>query len=166
MRLARDVQRAIAAVDPTLPMASVTSLRTLVDDSIAAPRFSMLTIALFGAIAIALASIGLYGAAAYAASQRTQEIGVRVALGATRRDIVAMMVRRGAIVTLAGTAIGVPIAIAVAQVFRTFLFGVTPTDALTFAAVPGLLVAVGLAASYVPARQAASVDPLVALRTE
>ena len=164
--LTGEIRRTIAAVDATLPMANVATLANVADEAVAAPRFSMLTIGVFGVIAIVLACVGLYGAAAYAVSQRTQEIGVRVALGAAPADIVGLMVRRTAVVTLTGAAAGLPAAIAVARVFRVFLFGVSPTDAATFLMVPSLLVMVGLLAAYLPARRAAAIDPLGALRSE
>ncbi|HEX5474642.1 MAG TPA: ABC transporter permease [Vicinamibacterales bacterium] len=158
------VREAVRAEDPDLPLARVQTLQAIVDGAVARQRFTMLLLVGFGVVALVLACVGLYGAASYTVTQRTQEIGVRVALGASRARVVELMLGRGLRLTLAGVAIGLVAALGVTRTMRGFLFGVTPTDVPTFAAVSALLVAVGTLACYLPARRAASVDPVVALR--
>jgi putative ABC transport system permease protein len=160
------VRRSVAEVDPALAMASVATLDALVGESVAPPRFATLTVGSFTVIALVLVCVGLYGAAAYGVSQRVQEIGIRVALGASRSSILELVMRRGVAVTAAGLAIGILAAAAVAQTMRRFLFNVSPVDAATFAGAAALIVAVGLIATYLPARRAAALDPLTALRRE
>jgi putative ABC transport system permease protein len=120
----------------------------------------------FGALALLLSSVGLYAVLSYDVSQRTSEIGVRMALGARRAQVVASVVGRGLLAAAVGIALGLAVALALARVLTSLLFGVEPTDAATFAAVPTLLLVVALLASYLPARRAANLDPISALRTE
>ena len=120
----------------------------------------------FAALALTLAAVGIYGIVAYSVTERTHEIGVRLALGAQRRDVVAMVVRHGMIMTVAGTGVGLAAAFAVVRVMSGLLFGVSAADPVTFIAIPVLLLAVALAACYIPARRATRVDPMIALRTE
>jgi putative ABC transport system permease protein len=120
----------------------------------------------FAVVAVLLAAIGVYGVLAYLVSQRTHEIGVRLAIGATPRDVVRLFVREGAALTLVGVAGGLAGALAVTRALATLLFGVTTTDPLTFTSVAGALAIVALVASYVPARRAARIDPMQALRTD
>ena len=120
----------------------------------------------FGALAITLAAIGLYGVMAYTVSQRSQEIGLRMALGASRRDILAMIVGRGMALTAAGVTLGIAAALAATRAVGGLLYGVQPSDPVTYLTVPVMLAAVALVACYVPARRAARVDPLVTLRGE
>jgi putative ABC transport system permease protein len=134
--------------------------------SIAERRFTMLLLASFASVAVLLAAIGVYGVLAYLASQRTQEIGVRLAIGATPADVVRMFVREGAGLTLVGVAAGLAGSLAVTRALSTLLFGVTTTDPITFAVVAGTLGLVALLASYLPARRAAKVDPMTALRMD
>ena len=126
----------------------------------------MLLITAFAAVAVALAAIGVYGVLAYLVSQRTQEIGVRLAIGATAGNVVGLFVREGAALTLAGVSCGLAGALAVTRVLATMLFGVTATDPATFVTVAAGLALIAMVASYVPARRAARVDPMVALRNE
>ena len=123
-------------------------------------------LAMAAGLALLLASIGIYGVISYTVTQRTRELGVRTALGATRRDLIALVLRQGAALTLVGMALGVGAALGLTRVLRTLLYGVGVTDLATFLLVPLVLTLVGLAASYVPARRAARVDPLVAMRAE
>ncbi len=155
---------AIHSVDPDLPLAGVTTLDALVQNSMAQPRFSVLLLGAFAALALLLASIGLYGVMAYSVGQRTQEIGIRMALGAQRRTVFGMILREGIGLALFGIAIGVSVALGVTQTMAAFLYGVRPADPLTFATVSIVLLGVALAASYIPARRATRVDPMVALR--
>jgi putative ABC transport system permease protein len=154
----------VAALDPDLPIAHVQAMDTLIGASVAERRFLMLLLACFAAAAIALATIGLYGVLVYIVSTRTQEIGVRLAIGASPGDVVRLIVREGATVAAAGLAAGTLGAIGAARAMATLLFGVAPTDPATFAAVAAGLGAVALAASYLAARRAGGVDPMIALR--
>jgi predicted permease len=160
------VREALNAVDPDLPMARVATLSMLVDDSMTQPRFSMLTLGAFGVLALVLASIGIYGVISYLVSQRTQEIGIRLALGASGRDVFGMVIGQGARLAGLGIAIGLVAALGVTRLMAGYLYGVGPTDPLTFGAVAVLLIGVALLACYVPARRAMRVDPIVSLRDE
>jgi predicted permease len=159
-------REAVRSVDPDLPLAKIATLETLVDDSVTQQRFAMLVLAAFGILALVLASIGMYGVISYSTMQRTQEIGIRIALGAQRRTILAMVLNHGGRLAATGIAIGLLAALAMTHVMTSFLYGVQPADPLTFAAVALLLSAVALLACYIPARRAMRVDPTVALRYE
>jgi putative ABC transport system permease protein len=138
----------------------------VVDDSISQRRFNMLLLAIFAATALVMAAVGIYGVLAYGVSRRTQEIGIRMALGAQTRDVLRLIGREGLVLALIGIGVGLVGALALTRLMSSLLFGVSPTDATTFAVVPVLLAAVALAASYLPARRAARVDPTVSLRYE
>jgi putative ABC transport system permease protein len=144
----------------------VSTLASLVDDSMTQPRFSMLLLAAFAALALLLASIGIYGVISYAVAQRTQEFGIRLALGAQPRNVFAMVLGQGARLALLGVFLGFIAAFAVTRLMTSFLFGVQPTDTITFVVVPALLMAIALLACYIPARRATRVDPIIALRYE
>jgi putative ABC transport system permease protein len=159
-------REAIHSLDPELPLAKVVTLATLVDDSLSQPRFAMLLLASFGVLALLLASIGMYGVISYSVMQRTQEIGIRMALGADRRKVFAMILGQGARLAGLGISIGLVAALGLTRIMASFLFGVRPTDPLTFAAVSLLLVGIALLACYLPARRATQVDPMLALRHE
>jgi len=156
----------IARVDRDQPISDVRTMDERIGRSLSSRRFSMVLLALFAGLALTLAAVGIYGVVAYAVTERTHEIGVRVALGAQRRDVMAMVVGQGMTMTLVGTAIGVAASAALARLMSSLLFGVSAVDPATFVAIPLLLVAVALAACYVPARRAMRVDPLQALRSE
>jgi putative ABC transport system permease protein len=158
------VRAAVRATDRELPIFDVQTLDEYVSASVGPQRFYTLLISLFAGVALALAAVGLYGVIAYAVSQRTHELGVRVALGATGQSIARMVVGQGINMTVAGVVIGLTAAFAVTRVLSSLLFGVSAADPLTFGGVALLLVAVAAAASYLPARRAARVDPLVAMR--
>jgi predicted permease len=160
------IRHALDSVDPDLPLAKPATLASLVDDSVVQPRFSMLLLASFGVVALFLASIGMYGVISYSVLQRTQEIGVRMALGAERPAIFAMIVGQGARLAGIGIAVGLAVAFAVTRLMASFLYGVRATDPLTFVGVSLLLAAVALLACYLPARRATRVDPIIALRYE
>ena len=156
----------IASLDRDLPLAGVRTMDEVIGRSIAERRFTMLLLVSFAAVAMVLAAIGVYGVLAYLVSQRTQEIGVRLAIGATPGDVVRLFVREGAALTMVGVAGGLAGALLVTRALSTLLFGVTTTDPLTFAAVAGTLAIVALLACYLPARRAGRVDPMTALRMD
>jgi putative ABC transport system permease protein len=134
--------------------------------AIAQPRFRTILIALFAGVALVLACVGIYGVISYSVSQRTHEIGIRMALGAGRRNVLKLVIGQGAWLAIIGVAIGLGGAFALTRLMAGLLFGVTPTDAATFVSVPLVLILVALLACYIPARRATKVDPLVALRYE
>jgi putative ABC transport system permease protein len=164
LRMASAVTAQVWAIDKDQPVHDVLGMDHVVDDSISQRRFNMLLLTLFAATALVMAAVGIYGVLAYAVSRRTQEIGIRMALGAQTRDVLRLIGREGFVLVLIGIAIGLAGALALTRLMSSLLFGVSPTDAATFAAVPALLAAVALAACYLPARRAARVDPTVALR--
>lgn len=138
----------------------------IVADSLGERRFSMVLLGTFAALALAMSCIGIYGVIAFLAGQRTHEIGIRLALGAEQRDVLRMVLAKGAKLALVGVAIGVVAAFGLTRLMANMLFGVSAHDPLSFAGVAGLLILVALAACYIPARRAAKVDPVVALRNE
>jgi putative ABC transport system permease protein len=141
-------------------------MQDLLHGSVAQPRFRTFLIGMFAALALVLAALGLYGVVAYSVSQRTTELGVRVALGAQPGDILSLVVSHAAGLALIGLAIGIGLSFAGSRLIARFLFGVTPADPVTLAAVSFVILAVALAAALVPALRAAQVDPAVALRSE
>jgi predicted permease len=165
-KLARALRAQIWGVDKDLPINTMASMQDLLYASTAEPRFQTRVLAAFSSIAFLLAMVGIYGVMAYSVTQRTQEIGIRMAIGAQRGHIVQMILWRSAALVLGGLAIGLAGAWSTTRVLKEFLFEVTPFDPLTFAFVSILLVLVALTACYIPARRAAAIDPLVALRYE
>jgi putative ABC transport system permease protein len=163
-RLSAEARRVVREADPGLPAYSMSALSEVVNESTSERRFSLLLLGIFALMALFLAAVGLYGVMAYAVSQRTQEIGVRKALGAGRGDILRMIVGEGLTLTLAGVAIGLAGAVAVSRLIRKLLFEVTPLDPVSYVATAAVLLSVAVLASYVPARRATRVDPVVALR--
>ncbi|HYL75227.1 MAG TPA: ABC transporter permease [Bryobacteraceae bacterium] len=161
-----DVRKAVQQLDPTQPPYGVTTLEGALTESIAPRRFNLLLLGTFAASAVLLALIGIYGVMSYAVTQRTQEIGIRMALGARRKEIVRMVVGQGMAVALTGIAVGVAAAFGLTRLMASLLFDVKPNDPLTFAAVAIALTATALLASCIPALKAARVDPLLALRYE
>jgi putative ABC transport system permease protein len=129
-------------------------------------RFNLILIGIFGAIALTLAAVGLYGVMAYSVTQRSHELGIRIAVGASPRDILRLVVGQGIRMTLLGAAIGLVVSLAVTRALSSLLFGVSVTDPLTFVAVPVVLAFVAILACYLPARRAMRVDPIIALRYE
>ena len=156
----------VLALDKDQPVYSVRSLDSVLSESVAGPRFRTLVLGVFAAVALILASVGIYGVISYGVSQRTQEIGIRMALGARTPAVLKLVVKGGMTLVLIGVVIGIAGAFALTRLLTTLLFAVTPTDALTFASVPLLLIMVSALACYIPARRATKVDPLVALRIE
>jgi putative ABC transport system permease protein len=160
------VRSAIHGVDPDLPLAAVATLDAIVDTSMAQPRFSMLLVSGFGGLSLVLACVGLYGAVAYSVTTRRQELGVRLALGASTRRLVALVLAHGARIAALGIVFGIALALILLKTMAGFLYGVEWTDPTTFGGLSLLLLAVALAACYVPARRAMRVDPLTAMRSE
>lgn len=160
------VREVIQSIDPQLPLAKVATLTTLVAESVAQPRFAMLLLAAFALMALLLACIGMYGVISYSVTQRTREIGVRIALGAARHDVSGMVLRQGAVLAGIGVGIGLIAALGVSRLIAGFLYGIAANDPLTYAAVSILLIAIVLLACCFPARRALRVDPMVALRHE
>jgi predicted permease len=159
-------REAIHSVDPDLPLAKIATLETLVDDSVTQQRFTMLVLGAFAGLALLLASVGMYGVISYSTMQRTGEIGIRMALGAQRRNVLVMVLSHGGRLAGLGITIGLVAALAMTHLMASFLYGVQPADPATFAAVALLLGAVALLACYLPARRAMRVEPTVALRHE
>jgi putative ABC transport system permease protein len=160
------VRGAVYAVDRGLPLAKVRTLATLVDDSVAAQRFAVIVLGFFGGLSVLLTFIGMYGVISYSVAQRTQEIGIRMALGAQRRSVFGMIMGQGARLAILGIVIGLFLAIMVTRMMASFLFGVHALDPLTFAIGAMLVIGVALLACYLPARRATRIDPLIALRYE
>ncbi len=164
--LAQTLKQKIWGVDAQLPVSKIKTMSEVSATSYAAHRFNMLLLAIFAGLALVLAAVGIYGVMSYAVTQRTQEIGIRMALGAGAMDVLKLIIRNGMTLTLIGVVIGLAGAFALTHLMTKLLFGVKPTDMLTFVIVSGVLILVALLACYLPARRATKVDPLVALRYE
>ena len=164
--LAAAVRKEVHAIDPDQPVAAMRTMNEWMDTSVSGPRYRTALLALFAFVALVLASTGIYGVMSYSVSQRTHEIGVRIALGARGVDVMKLVVRQGMTLVIVGVALGVLGAVALTRVMSTLLFGVTAKDPLTFVAVAVLLTLVAFVACYLPAQRATKVDPLVALRYE
>ena len=158
------IRRAIGEVDPTVPVSEFAPLDAVVSQSTARPRFFTALLSVFAATALVLASVGLFGVLSYSVAQRTREIGVRLALGAKTRQVTGMVVTSALRLVGLGLGLGVILALGAGRVLRSQLFGVEPTDLVTIAVVATVLALAALAASYLPARRAASLDPGVVLR--
>ena len=164
--LMNQIRQAVWSVDAKLPLAGASTMGDLYRNSMARTSFTLVMLAIAGAMALLLGAIGLYGVIAYSVSQRTREIGIRMALGAQRRDLLKLVLNEGALVVLIGVGVGIAASLALTRFLSGLLYGVTATDPLTFASVACLLAFVALAACYIPARRAMRVDPMVALRYE
>jgi hypothetical protein len=164
--IAPDVERVVKALDPDLPLDRVRPMRALVDDALAETRLGLLVMTGFGAAALLLSMVGVYGVFSYAVNQRTREIGIRMALGQNRRGVRNQLLGEGLRVTAISTVIGLGAAAALSRALAASLYHVRPLDPVTFAAMPLLLAAAALLGSYLPARRATRVDPMVALKSD
>jgi predicted permease len=153
-------------LDPDLPMFSVRTMEQRVNESLAQRRFSMLLLGVFASVALALATIGIYGVMAYLVNQGTRELGIRIALGASPRNILTLVVRQGMVLAFAGVMLGLAAAFLLTRLIRSLLFGVEAFDPITFAGTSFLLAIVTLLACYIPAQRAARIDPLISLRCD
>jgi putative ABC transport system permease protein len=166
MSLIASARRAAQEIDPSLPVFNVKTMETVIADSVSGNRMNALLLGLFAALALTLATLGVYGVMSYTVEQNTREIGVRLALGAEPRDVMKLIIGQGLSLTATGLVVGLTAAFALTRLMETLLFGVSATDPLTLIAAPMLLAFVALLACYVPARRATKVDPMVALRCE
>jgi len=164
--LSRGLQAEVLAIDPAQPLSQIRTMPQLLEESVAKPRFNLLLLAIFAAVALSLAAVGMYGVISYSVAQRTHEIGLRIALGAEATDVVKMVVGQAMVLNLTGLGLGLFAAFAITRVMSGLLYGVSATDPAIFAEISLLLTGVALAASFIPARRAAGVDPMVALRHE
>jgi len=162
----RELEQAVWSVNPNLPLATVQTLEEIEARSMAQTSFALVMLGLAGGVALLIGVVGIYSVIAYAVSQRTREIGIRMALGAQIRHVRAMFIRHGLSLSATGIVIGIAVALLVTRVMSAFLFGVGPMDPITYVVVSGALIAIGLLATYVPARRASRVDPIMALRAE
>ena len=164
--LANTVKNTVWSFDRNLPISEVLTMDAVVADANAQPRFEMLLLAVFAAVALALAAVGIYGVMSYSVSRRTHEIGIRLSLGANRGDVLGLVVRQGMTLALAGSAAGLVGALLLSRLMTNMLYGVRPNDPLIFAGVAFVLGLVALLATYIPARRATRIDPMIALRYE
>ena len=162
----RELQQAVWSVNPNLPLASVRTLDEIQADSMAQTSFALVMLAIAAAVALLLGSVGIYGVIAYVAAQRTREIGIRMALGAQTGDVRRLFLRHGARPDSRRHRTGIGVALALTRVMSALLFGVSPTDPVTYIAVTAGLATVALLATYLPARRASRIDPVVALRAD
>jgi ABC-type antimicrobial peptide transport system permease subunit len=166
MRLVNPIRAEVRALDPRLPVANVRLMTDVVDASMATPRLTGTLLTIFAGLALVLAAVGVAGVLAYLVSRRRREIGIRMALGASRANVLGLIVRRGVLYAGAGIAAGIAAALFLTRLMEGLLFGVAPRDPLTFVAVSAILLVIAVVASLIPALRAARVDPLEALRAE
>jgi putative ABC transport system permease protein len=164
--LVGSVRQIISEVDPDQPISNIATMSDVLGTEAAQRRMGMIMLVAFASLALLLASLGIYGVLAYFVTQHTNEIGLRMALGANRFNILSLVLKKGMALTLLGVGIGLAASFALTRLMSSLLFGVKASDPLTFVAVPLLLVAVALLACFIPARRATKVDPMVALRYE
>ncbi|MGH9823656.1 MAG: FtsX-like permease family protein, partial [Blastocatellia bacterium] len=166
MRVLHEAEDAVHSLDPDEPVYQVQTMQNIYDSSIAVKRFAMFLLGVFSAIALILALVGIYGVMSYVVTQRTHEVGIRLAVGARARDVVTLLMKQGVFLSGLGVAIGLAGSFAVSRLLSSLLFNVTPTDPLTFGALAGLIVGATVLATLIPAGRATRVDPMVALHYE
>jgi putative ABC transport system permease protein len=166
MQLATAVRATVASLDRNLPVERIRTMEQVFADSLSTPRLLTSFLAVFGAFGLSLAAIGIYGVIDYSVTQRTHEMGVRMAVGASPRGIISLVIWKGVQLVAAGVTIGVPSALAVSPLMRSPLVGISPRDVTVFTVVPIVLMAAAFVASYLPARRAVKIDPMEALRCE
>jgi putative ABC transport system permease protein len=164
--LATSIRNQVRVIDSNEPVSQIVTMQELLSNSVAERRFRMLLLSVFAALALLIASIGIYGVISYAVSQQTHEVGIRMALGASTGDVTMLMIWRAMRLTLIGVALGLTVAFALTRVLRNLLFSVSATDPVVFALIALLLIGVALIASYIPARRATKVDPIMVLKSE
>jgi ABC-type antimicrobial peptide transport system permease subunit len=164
--LASAVRRELSNLDPTVPVSSVRSMDEVLETAQSRPRFLTLLLTVFSGVALALALVGIYGVLSYLVARRSREFGLRMALGAPRQHVLGLVLKQGATLALAGVFFGLLAALGLTRLMASVLYGVRATDPITFIVMPLALAAVAMLASYVPARRATKVDPMVALRYE
>jgi predicted permease len=164
--LAQAVQQEVWTIDKNLPVSEIRTMEDVVAESIGQQRFNMILLSLFACVALVLAAVGVYGVMSYSVTQRTHEIGIRMALGASARDVLRMVVKQGMTLALLGVGLGLIGAFALTRLMSGLLFDISPTDSLTFTVIPIVLTGVALVACYIPARRATRVDPMIVLRYE
>jgi ABC-type antimicrobial peptide transport system permease subunit len=164
--LLAEMQQAVWSVNANLPLASIGTMQQLYRQSMARTSFTLVMLAIAGSMALALSIIGIYGVISYSVTQRTREIGIRLALGAKKSELVWMFVRTALVLVGVGTAVGLGAAAVLVRLMRTLLYGISPLDPITFLTVPIALAAAAALASYLPARRTAAIDPVEALRAE
>jgi predicted lysophospholipase L1 biosynthesis ABC-type transport system permease subunit len=160
------LRSAVRDIEPTAALDEVGTLASRVSESVGQPRFATAVLAMFATLALVLAATGLYGVLSYSVSQRRREIGIRSALGATRGNLIGLVVRQGLIVTVVGLVLGMLASVLATRLMQPLLFGITPLDVPSFAVMPAILLMVAMAACVVPARRAAATDPAETLRSE
>jgi len=166
MSLATALRNAVWAVDKDQPVSKIDTMEHIVAGAVARQRFSTMLLGIFATLALILAAVGIYGVMSYSVAQRTREIGIRMALGAQRGDVLKMTVKQGLKLIVMGVAIGLVAAFALTRVMASLLFGVSATDPVTFVSISVVLMGVAMFASYIPALRATKVDPMVALRAQ
>jgi putative ABC transport system permease protein len=166
LKVVSGIRGDIEALDKDLPLFGVKTLNDYLGQSVSKPRFSAFVLAIFSGMALLLATVGIYGVVSYSVTQRTHEIGIRMALGAERRNVLRLVVKEGMSLALIGVGVGLMPALVLTRFLASMLYGVKPIDPVTFAIVPVILVGVALPASCIPARRPTKVDPLVALRSQ
>ena len=160
------VERELRAVDGQIPISRERTMEKVIADTVTYQRFNMLLLSIFAGVALLLAAIGIYGLMSYSVEQRTQELGIRMALGANRGNMLRLVLTQGMKLTLSGVVVGLALAYGLTRLLASLLFGVKASDPATFGLVAGILALVALVAAYVPARRATTIDPAIALRYE
>jgi putative ABC transport system permease protein len=164
--LANAVRSEVRSIDPGIPVADVQTMDEVLAAAQSRPKFLTLLLILFSGVALIIATVGIYGVISYSVAQRSKEFGLRMALGAQQNDVLGLVMKQGVLLTVIGVVVGVAAALGLTRLMASLLFGVQPTDALTYLCVPAVLAVVALLASYIPARRATQVDPMKALRYE